>query len=99
RRLLAARAFAASLARHRNYEAALLDVSALDWKLIAALQADVNELAKRFVKVIADVSGRDLVGGDVATKRGYVVYVQVIAFELRSNKRRVFGKEEDAAFE
>src|ERR1041384_4507561 len=98
-RVIAARALAPSLARHRYDEAPILDISALDWKLITALQTDVDEFPKRLVKVIADVGRRDLVSGDVVSERRYVVYVQVLALELRSNERRVFSKEKNAAFE
>src|SRR2546423_6845311 len=69
RRLFAARPFAAPLAGDRDDEAAAFDVALFDGKLVAALQAEVDELAESFVEVIADVSRGDLVGRGVVAQR------------------------------
>ena len=74
-RLLTAGTFAATLPAHRRHKAALLHVTALDGRFIAALQAGVWELAQRFVEEEADVRRRDLVGGDVITQFGIILRI------------------------
>src|SRR5450631_4773960 len=53
RRLLAARAFAATLSAHRAHEAAVLDIAAPNRQSVAAPQANIGNFAKRPVRVEA----------------------------------------------
>src|SRR5206468_11864225 len=64
-RLLARRSLATALAADRHREAALLDRASGDGELLAALETEVGEFSQGLVVVVADVSGRDFVGGNV----------------------------------
>src|SRR5690606_17208565 len=52
---------------------------------------------ERFVVVVADPAGGDLVGGDVGDERlGRGWLAQIVAAELALQERRIFGEIEDA---
>ena len=101
RRLLPAGAFASPLAADGAYEAALLYVASSDGQHVAALQAQVRDLAQGLVEIEAVVRGRDLVGRDVVAQLGIVggipgVPGQVFAGQLAPDQFRVFGEEKNA---
>ncbi len=68
---------------------------------LARLQPQVGKLAERLVEVVADVGGRDLVGGDVVAqplaKLGSEL--DVLALQLPAHQVRVVQEEEDPALE
>src|SRR5262249_49081939 len=75
RRLLAAGTFTAAFAADGGDGAALLDIGATDGRDVAALQAQIGNLAQRLVKIETIVGGRDFVGGDVVAELGIVRWV------------------------
>src|SRR5262249_48914336 len=97
RRLLAARALAAPLARDRDLELAGLDRPARDRELLARPEAQVREVSERVVVVVTDVGRRDLVGRDVVAELDRRVPVEVTTLELLPQEFRVLGEIEDAA--
>src|SRR5207302_1557448 len=97
--LLTRRALATPLAADRGDEAAALHRPPRDRELLAALQAQVGEVAQGFVVVVADVGGRDLVGRDVVAQLAGGGPIQVLPGELGANERGVFGQKQDASLE
>src|SRR2546429_9444697 len=59
------RALATPLAADRGDEAAALHRAPRDRELLAALQAQVGEVAEGFVVVVADIGGAELAGREV----------------------------------
>ena len=101
RRLLPARTFASPLAADGANKTALFHVAAPDGQHVAALQAQIRDLAQGFVEIETVVRGRDLVGRDVVAQLGIVRRVlgvpgQVFAGQLALDQFRVFGKEKNA---
>src|SRR5439155_457741 len=92
RRLLPRRALAAPLAADRRHEATALHRSPRDRELLAAFQAQVREVAQRFVVVVADVGRRDLVGRNVVAQRDGRGPVQVLPRKLAAHQRGVLGQ-------
>jgi len=99
RRRLAAGSFAASFARDRRDESAVLDRVAFDRKLVAAFQTQVRKIAERLVVVITNVRGRDLVGLNVVAQFDRRIPSDVLTGELPLDQIGVFGEEQDAPVE
>src|SRR2546430_939684 len=99
RGLLARRALATPLAADRGDEAAALHRPPRDRELVAALQAQVGEVAEGFVVVVADVGGGDLVGRDIVAQLAGRCPVHVLPGELGANEGGVFGQKQDASLE
>ena len=100
-RLLPAGTLAPPLAADGAHEAAPFYIVPPDGQHVAALQAQVGDLAQRFIEVEAVVRGRDLVGRDVIAELGIVGRIpgvpgQVFAGQLALDQFRVFGKKKNA---
>src|SRR2546421_86717 len=80
-----------ALAAHRGDKTTAFHRAASDGKLVAALEPQVGKVAQGFVVVIADVSGGDLVGGDVVAEPGLGMPIDVLSRELPAHQLRVLG--------
>ena len=103
-RLLPAGALASPLAADGADEAAFFHGAASDGQHVAALQAQVWDLAQGFIEVEAVVRGRDLVGRDVVAQLGIVGWIlavpgQVFAGQLPLDQFRIFGEEKNASLQ
>jgi hypothetical protein len=80
-------------------KAARLDAASLDRQRFAALQPEVGVLAELLVEVVANVSRRDLVSGDVGAQRQRLLARHVLAAQLSLDDGCVLRQEQDAAIE